>query len=234
MRVVSWNIHRCLGMDGMYSPRRVATLLEQLQPDVVALQEVDSSLRVPDGRDQLTYIAEILKMNCAMGPAFAHDYGAYGNAVLSRYSLTTQRELDLSYRRYEPRGAIEVTIDLPSGRASFWNTHLGLGYLERFDQISRLATLIDFQSGSPIFLTGDFNEWLSRFFFLPNERKLRKHFGRVQFLPTFPARSPRFALDRIFFSASTSSDKWTVPTLASFRTASDHLPLIYDCYLAQE
>ncbi|MEK7358178.1 MAG: endonuclease/exonuclease/phosphatase family protein, partial [Bdellovibrionota bacterium] len=57
--VVSWNVHSCIGTDGHYRPERIAEVIGTLNPDFVALQEIDSSLHTHGEKDQLTYIADI-------------------------------------------------------------------------------------------------------------------------------------------------------------------------------
>lgn len=140
MVVVSWNIHRCIGSDRRYRPERVASVLKLLNADIIGLQEVDSSLKTEGEIDQLTYLANALNMKSAMGPTLRRDYGAYGNAILTKYEISDWEEYDLSYRRFEPRGALALKIydrdkDL---HLRIVNTHLGLKYWERSFQIDRI------------------------------------------------------------------------------------------------
>jgi endonuclease/exonuclease/phosphatase family metal-dependent hydrolase len=232
MKVVSWNIHRCFGTDRLYLPERIAEALREIDADLVALQEVDSSLRVtlPEGDepDQLSFIARQLGMSAIMGPTLTHDYGAYGNAILSREPLVgISEEIDLSYRKVEPRGALVATFTEPFGKLRVVNTHLGLKYWERAFQIDRLLSEIVWRKNQVTLLLGDFNEWIS---FSGNNLRLERAFpNQAPRLKTFPSPWPRFALDRIFLSAPDCEVQileYEVPRTSLTRVASDHLPIV--------
>lgn len=223
MRVVSWNVHRCIGTDKEYRPDRIVEVLMKLNADVIALQEVDSSLRADDEQDQLSYIASRLGMCAEMGPTLSLDYGAYGNAVLSRWPILEREEHDLSYRKFEPRGAICVRLECPAGALRVVNTHLGLKYWERAFQIDRVLSELVWVDDSLTVLLGDFNEW---FPYSGNALRLRRAFQRSPRMPTFPAPWPQFALDRIFFSRAPKAVSFRAPRDNLTRVASDHLPLI--------
>ncbi len=227
MKVVSWNIHRCFGVDRRYDPARVAQVLQEIDADVIALQEIDSSLRAEDGSNQLIYLARHLGMHAVMGPTLDRDYGAYGNAVLTKYEITRFDEHDLSYRRVEPRGAISIQLRAAWGEFRLVNTHLGLKYWERSFQIDRLLAQLVWPEGNladPVIFLGDFNEW---FPFSGNALRLERAFKfKSPRVPTFPAHWPRFALDRIYLSGPVADLSCEVPRTSLTRVASDHLPVI--------
>jgi endonuclease/exonuclease/phosphatase family metal-dependent hydrolase len=224
VKVVSWNIHRCFGTDRKYRPDRIVEALREIDGDVIALQEVDSSLRAEDGRDQLSYIASGLQMKAVMGPTLARDYGVYGNAILSRYPLMSSEEFDLSYRKVEPRGALAAVIEAPFGRVRIVNTHLGLKHWERVFQIDKLLGGLVWRTEKHTILLGDFNEWLP---ISGNNLRLERAFGGgIPRLKTFPSPWPRFSLDRIFLSGPASDLEYEVPRTPVTRVASDHLPIV--------
>ena len=226
MRIVSWNVHRCIGTDQQYNPRRIADVLSSLNADVIALQEIDSSLRAEDGRDQLTFIASCLGMDAVMGPTLDRDYGAYGNALLSKFPLQFYEEWDLSYRKSEPRGAIAAHFETEGLNIRVINTHLGLKYWERSYQISQLIKDTRRFSEECLILMGDFNEW---FPYWGNNARLERAFKSARRVATFPATWPRFALDRIFLSAPVLDFSFEVVRTEATRVASDHLPVFADC-----
>ncbi|MES2964680.1 MAG: endonuclease/exonuclease/phosphatase family protein [Bdellovibrionota bacterium] len=222
LKIVSWNVHRCIGTDGHYRPERIAEVLGNLEPDIVALQEIDSSLRTHGEVDQLTYIAKAVGLQQMMGPTLQRDYGAYGNALLYRAPLVGAETCDLSFRKFEPRGAIAVHLRFGSGVLRVVNCHLGLKYWERTFQIDRLLREFVWRDGAFTCLLGDFNEWLA---FSPNALRLQRSLEAVERKPTFPAGWPRLSLDRIFFNwPARVTDSFTL-TNGLARIASDHLPI---------
>lgn len=223
LKLASWNIHRCIGLDRAYRPDRIASVLEGIDADVVLLQEVDSSLLTGDGRDQLTFIAECTGMNFVMGPTLERDYGAYGNALLSRHPIRYFDTYDLSYSRYEPRGALAAGIEIAGLHLRAVNVHLGLKYWERAFQLDRLLSEIVWRDEALTVLAGDFNEW---FPYAPNALRLGRCFPGLSFLPTFPAGWPKFILDRICVSGAKGLARYEVIRDELTRVASDHLPIV--------
>ncbi|MEK7358179.1 MAG: endonuclease/exonuclease/phosphatase family protein, partial [Bdellovibrionota bacterium] len=176
---------------------------------------------------QLAYIADAVGMRSMIGPTLQRDYGAYGNAILYRAPLVSAlidaETCDLSFRKFEPRGAIAAHFRLDFGILRIVSCHLGLKYWERTFQIDRLLKEFVRRDGALTCLAGDFNEWIS---FSPNAARLAGSFSGPPRRATFPSAWPRLALDRIFFN-------WPVRMLESFavsgtpaRVASDHLPLV--------
>src|SRR5690349_17583305 len=98
LRVVTYNIHKCRGMDRRVQPGRIVDVLNELNADIVALQEV---LSIPDGKpedDQARFIAEQLKLSHTVGGTRRLRGGIYGNVVLSRWPITTTENFDISVR----------------------------------------------------------------------------------------------------------------------------------------
>lgn len=234
LKVVSWNIHRCFGTDRRYLPERIAEALTQMDADVIALQEVDSSLRVKGEIDQLSYLAETTGMKAVMGPTLKRDYGAYGNAILTRHEIVSSEEYNLSYRKFEPRGALAAELKLKRTDAEkvlkVLNVHLGLKYWERAFQIRQILEDLVWETDGPktaappVIVLGDFNEW---FPYTPNQFRLNRSFqySSPRF-KTFPSPWPRFALDRIFMTGAIRSFECELVNEKPIRVASDHLPIV--------
>jgi endonuclease/exonuclease/phosphatase family metal-dependent hydrolase len=218
--VGTWNIHRCVGRDGREDPDRVACVIGQLDTCAIALQEVDGGAQ--GGGDQLPMLAEATGLEPIEGPTLRNDRGAYGNALLTSLPIRDVRRLDLSVAGYEPRGALDVTLEACSGRLRVVATHLGLARSERRIQVTRLLTALEGHDGSPLLLLGDLNEWAPRTGTL---RLLRTRFERLPARATFPSRRPVLALDRIGASPATLLQAIEVHRSAEARVASDHLPL---------
>ena len=227
LKALSYNIHSCFGMDRAYDVQRVLDVLIKADADVIGLQEVDSSLEVFDGIDQLTFLANNLGMFAVQGPTLKRGYGAYGNAILSRYPLLDVFEEDLTYRRFEPRGLLQARIDIDGVSVTAINTHLGLKSWERRFQID-LVLRRAMRHEDPLILMGDFNEWNP---WSKANRLLGTRFGAVPLRKTFPAVWPRFSLDRIYVSPPCQISEIRVLTDSTARVASDHLPLLADVVL---
>ncbi len=71
MRIVSYNVHAAVGMDGVRSEQRIAEVLAECEPDVVALQELDCSRKRSDWVDQARCISAWLEMEGHFHPALS-------------------------------------------------------------------------------------------------------------------------------------------------------------------
>lgn len=222
LSLASYNIHRCFGTDRLYSPERILDVLRGLDADVVALQEVDMRL-LADHRHQLEFLAESLGVDFVSGPNIEDHRGKFGNALLTRHPVRHVQLLDLSVRRFEPRGAILAQIEVRGQTVLVVGTHLGLNAGERRLQVQRLLHAVGEQAGGmPIVLMGDCNEWK------PNHgalRSLNRLFGQSMMPRTFPSRLPVLPLDRIWVSPRNGLRRISVYAAPLARVASDHLPV---------
>jgi endonuclease/exonuclease/phosphatase family metal-dependent hydrolase len=219
MIVGSYNIHRWTGRDGLRDPPRTVDVLERLEADLVALQEVDAPFR---GVDPADYLERNTPFRAVAGPTLTNDSGEYGNLVLSRHAPRSVQRIDLSVDGYEPRGAID--LEWRHGKKAYRviASHLGLRRRERRIQIDRLLEACDEGPRKPAILLGDFNEWSPRSGGI--ERILRRYVqGPLR--RTYPAWLPCFTLDRIFYDRQFRLAEVSVVRSGSARDASDHLPL---------
>jgi endonuclease/exonuclease/phosphatase family metal-dependent hydrolase len=164
LRVLTYNVHSCIGIDGNLSPQRVARVIARYRPDVVALQEVDVARRRTGRTDQAQIIARCLNMDYHFHPTVRIAGEAYGDCILSRLpmrlikmgTLPTLPQRD----SVEPRGALWVAINLDGRVIQLVNTHLGLNARERRLQMQTLLGqdwLGGEPSGDPVIFCGDFN-----------------------------------------------------------------------------
>jgi endonuclease/exonuclease/phosphatase family metal-dependent hydrolase len=221
LTVGSYNIHRCVGVDGRLAPERTAEVIAEMGVDVIGLQEVDCGYHNA-GDDQLTYLAEHSDLHPVAGPTMFRAGGHYGNAVLTGRRAAAVRHVSLSVAGREPRGAVDVDLEVDGRTIQFVVTHLGLRRFERVKQVEAiLKTVIGASSGRLIVVAGDFNEWR------PGDQSLRPlhtRFGRSR-LRTFPARRPIFAFDRILVEPQRALVSFEVHDTPLARVASDHLPV---------
>ncbi|MGM0594459.1 MAG: endonuclease/exonuclease/phosphatase family protein [Pseudomonadota bacterium] len=219
LRLASYNIHAGVGSDRRFNPQRLSRVLQQLDADIIALQEVVSV--GPDGFALLDELAEACGMHAIAGATMMRGDASYGNALLTRRPYSNLRKLEFAVTDYEPRGALSVDIDLNDQPLTVAVTHLGLHSKERRDQIEQLLAWLPHPPARVVVL-GDLNEWWP---WSRNLRILKKHFSIGTATPTFPTRLPLLALDRILATPSlrlTPRSRFD-PPLA--RIASDHLPL---------
>jgi len=138
LTVLSYNIHRGVGLDGRFDLDRIADVIAEVAPDIAGLQEVIREDGTPHA-DQAAYLAAKLGMDLVMGQTRAHGTGIYGNAVLTRLPMLGSERRDLSLDGREPRGCLRVDLDVMGTPLHVFNCHLGLGLGERRTQLARLG-----------------------------------------------------------------------------------------------
>jgi endonuclease/exonuclease/phosphatase family metal-dependent hydrolase len=238
IRVATYNIHRCQGLDGRVKPGRILEVLSEIEADVVALQEVVSIDNGSPEAEQARFFAEELGLHYCLGPTRPHKGGLYGNVILSRFPLGGAANYSLSVRRREPRGCLRADVSLNgSGVLHVFNVHLGTAFLERRHQARKLLTPSILANeglvGSRIVL-GDFNEWtrgLTTRLLSGHLRSadIRNHLRRSR---TYPGVLPLMHLDHIYFDHSLEMVSLKLHRSRKALVASDHLPLYGDFRLA--
>lgn len=225
IRVMTWNIHGALGRNRRFDLRKVVALILRADPDIVALQEVDS--RRQAGIDPFVMLREALGHYGVGAKTIVTADGDYGQMLMSRWPLRDMEIRDISYGEFEPRRVIKACIETPQGALHVAATHLGLSISERQSQVRVLLELIG--ERTPFVLLGDFNDW-----FWPGS--VRRVLARV--LPdrsrhrTFPSACPLLRLDRIYCRPRGALiQSWTD---SEARQISDHLPCIGDLMIAPE
>jgi endonuclease/exonuclease/phosphatase family metal-dependent hydrolase len=174
LTVATYNAHSWFGTDGRKNPQRILAVLEDLEADMIAPQEVV----LPAGGRTCFTLADLKRttgMAAVPGLTLRRADSDFGNVLLSRRPLRDIRLIDISIRGCEPRGAIAATVDIESLSVTVMATHLGLRGLERRRPIRRLMMEASDLCDRPLILMGDFNEWL---LFSPGLALLYARFGR--------------------------------------------------------
>jgi phospholipase D1/2 len=215
LRVASYNVHGFVGSDGRRDVARVAEVVRALDADAIALQEVtfdQAPLELPGYR---SFSAPVQRLELP-----------FGNQVLTRLPILSERTICLSFLGREPRNALEVVLETGARPLRVIATHLGLLPGERRFQVRRILEHVVGDEESVTVLLGDFNEW----FLLGRPlRWLHARFGRGAAVATYPARFPLFALDRVWVHPRQALRRFSAYPRA--RTESDHLPVVAELEL---
>ncbi|MDQ0325015.1 endonuclease/exonuclease/phosphatase family metal-dependent hydrolase [Rhodopseudomonas julia] len=219
---MTWNIHGGAPWGGRRNLARVKEIVAAHDPDVVALQEVDSRRSAVEATSAFEELAEGLGTYAAHAKTIIAPDGEFGHMLISRFPFTGTSAHDISIAGRERRAVIDALIETPGGRLHVVAAHFGLGFAERRHQASLAAELTRADAAASIML-GDFNEWQWRG---AVRRVLLKALPERTPERTFPAHLPLLSLDRIYGRPAGLIVKSFVDPAG--RLASDHLPLIAD------
>jgi endonuclease/exonuclease/phosphatase family metal-dependent hydrolase len=236
IRILSYNIHRAIGVDRRFRPSRVRRVIAHHEPDVVLLQEVDEGVPRSRELDLGRELAEALGFeHFAIGHNVSLRRGRYGNATLSRFPIVRERNIDLTIKTRKRRGCQHTRIELGAGFGVLeaFNLHLGLSAQERRKQVGVLLQSKEMRRVAPetaCVVGGDFNDWRSLLsqpmreagFASATER------SRGPALRTYPSFSPQGGLDRIFHRGRLELAGCRRCRLNLSKVASDHLPVLAD------
>lgn len=160
VRVLSFNILHGATTKGDFDLDKIASIIEQSNPDLVALQEVDFKTRRAKNYDLATELGWRTKMAPLFGQAMPYDGGAYGEGILSKMPIIASRNVPLPHSPgNEPRAALEVLVKLASGDTiSFIGTHLEhqKNSRDRIEQVRKINEVFAVQK-YPSILAGDLN-----------------------------------------------------------------------------
>ena len=216
----SYNIHKGVGADGRRDPDRIVEVIEELEADVIALQEVDERFgnrRAVLDRDALAQAG----YQVASKPTKPASMGWHGNALLVRKGLEIV-DIDAHHLpQVEPRGAIRATLRAGRKEICVTGMHLDLTGLLRKRQFAHVCNASR-APGLPAVMLGDCNEWIRP---IGGERGLAAHWEMVEPGRSFPARRPLLALDRMMHTPHWQLEGAEVHATPLARQASDHLPI---------
>jgi endonuclease/exonuclease/phosphatase family metal-dependent hydrolase len=228
LRVLSYNIHHGEGVDGKLDLDRIARVIRAVEPDLVALQEVDQNVRRSESVDQPAELARLTGMRVVFGQNIPLEGGGYGNAVLSRLEVVRHENHKLpNVDAGEQRGVLEMEVAAGGLEQPllFFATHLD----HRRDERERLASakaigeLAGKQGARPMVLAGDLNA--------TPESAVMTEFGKswqrsnAEILPTIPVDEPRRQIDYVMLRPAS---RWKVieTKVIDEPVASDHRPIL--------
>lgn len=223
IKVASYNIRKSLGTDRKRSPDRIFKILEELDADVIALQEVDRRFgeRVTTLSPEL--IVDLTRYTPVRFGIRQQSLGWHGNVLLVKKGVQVLGQQRIDLPAFEPRGAVMADIEVHGQTVRVVGMHLGLtgGYRVKQAQ-AVVAHLEKLEGRMPTVIMGDLNQWaqdggcLSQF---------AVHHNVIAPGPSFHARAPMLQLDRIITSRDFRLEATGVHHTALARTGSDHLPV---------
>jgi endonuclease/exonuclease/phosphatase family metal-dependent hydrolase len=237
-RLISYNVHRCVGMDRRLDLDRIVGVIAEFEPDIVCLQELDVGRARTGGVDQAAEIARKLAMTVHFHPAMRVEAELYGDAVLThlpeRLVKTDALPTVAGIPGLEPRGALWTRIEVDGQDLNIMNTHLGLVPREQRRQATALVGrdwLGRADCTGPTILTGDFNATsITRPYRILTQRleDAQRQLGLRPSVKTFPSSFPAIRIDHAFVSPEVRITEVRSSFSPLARMASDHLPLIVD------
>ncbi len=240
MRVATYNVHSCIGVDGRCAPERIAAVIAEMDADVVCLQELDVERVRTGAMDQAAEIARILAMQFHFNATIQEITGRYGDTILSKTPFTLVRagslpEVPRPLPR-ESRGAIWIEVTVSGHAWQIINTHLGLGHGERRLQARALVSewIVPALARAPVVICGDFNSRPASMVHKILGELLRDVFTqRLRPHPrTFPTRWPILCLDYILVSPDVRVQLAECPRTPLAALASDHFPIVAEVAIA--
>ncbi len=238
IRVITYNVHSCVGTDGKISPERVARAIGRHEPDIVALQELDMGRKRTGQVDQTHLIAKELEMAYHFHPLVVVGQEQYGIALLSRFPMELVRAGRFPVKTknsvIEPRGVIWAVINIAGTEINFFNTHLGIFPRERIrhmDVLLGTEWLNSPDCRGPVILCGDLNSFpFSRLYHIISKvlRDAQVELDDHRPKATFFSRYPVARIDHVFVSQEFKVTRVEVSRTDLDKIASDHLPLIVD------
>ncbi|UWQ56952.1 endonuclease/exonuclease/phosphatase family protein [Leisingera caerulea] len=221
LRIATYNIQKCIGMDLRRRPERTLQVLSGLGADVAVLQEADK--RLPPRPAALPHFLVEETGWQAADLGGAGSLGWHGNAVLFRNGVRLRAKGHIALPGLEPRGAVWALLETEAGLVRVIGAHLGLTGRARREQMRALARAAEADDAAVV-LAGDFNEW--------SRAPVLEHIAsRLTFLPpkaSFPALRPLGALDRIAHCKRLEAVAHGVHVARPAHIASDHLPVWAD------
>ena len=230
LRVLSYNIHHAAGTDGKLDLKRIANVIQSVNPDVVSLQEVDQHARRSGSINQPTELGKLTGMRVIFAENIPLQGGSYGNAILSRFEIDSKNHALLpNHRKGEQRGLISSTLRWQSqgeqaNKFNFTATHFDhrSNDSERVASARQVNELAISDPNTPSLIAGDFNDVRGS---KTLEILQEKWSIAGPELPTVPVAEPTRQIDFILYRPI---NRWTVLKTEVLKesVASDHRAIL--------
>ena len=224
--VASYNVHKCVGVDGMFDPGRILNVVLELGADIVALQEADQRFGSRRGLLDLKALYEKGGYRSVLDQGSRRlSHGWHGNVILYREgSGKVSNVHKMTLPGFEPRGAVLVDFDFADLPLRIIGAHLGLLKSSRARQAEAILNAAHPVGDRAVILLGDTNEWRT------GGRSALKpfdpHLSDVDMtIASFPSRFPLWPLDRVLTNKHVTVYEMQAVETELSRVASDHLPV---------
>jgi endonuclease/exonuclease/phosphatase family metal-dependent hydrolase len=216
--ILSYNVRNCNGMDNTIDYQRVTDIITRIDPDLVALQELDSATQRSKGAVVLIELATRTGMYSVYGPSIDFQWGKYGIGILSKKKPISSKFISMPGIE-EKRGLLIAEFD----EYIFCCTHLSLTEKDRLESVKIINALFA-KSAKPVFLAGDINS-------IPESEVVKNIETRWMMLnnpasPTIPSPNPTKCIDFIFALKNNGHEIKALQSVVEKEPlASDHLPV---------
>lgn len=227
LRIMSYNIRNCRGLDNIYDIQRTADVIRNSDADIIAIQEVDSVTRRSKGVDIADTLAILCKMHAYYSTAIEYDGGKYGVAILSR------KKAIATYRAALPGREEKRTILIAEyPELTFACTHLSLNEEDRMASLEIIDSIAK-EYKKPFIIAGDLNDTPQSPFIKELSRNWKIIAPNEE--PTFPADKPNVTIDYIAAIKECERDIESVYSkVIEEPTVSDHRPIVTTIITKQE
>jgi endonuclease/exonuclease/phosphatase family metal-dependent hydrolase len=221
--IASYNVHKCVGVDGKFDPGRISHVIREIGADVIALQEADTRFGERRGLLDLAWMERETGLCPVPVSGVTKAHGWHGNVVFFREGMVRDVH-QVKLPGLEPRGALITEIELKDrSTVRIIAAHLGLLKRSRHQQARMILDILGSREECPTVLMGDLNEW--RLGDRSALNTLATVFGLPPAVPSFPSRLPVLALDRIMANRPGLIETVRTHDTPLARLASDHLPI---------
>ena len=227
LKLMSYNIRNTKGMDNVRNVQRIANVINNEAPDVVAVQELDSMTTRSNQTYVLAEVAERTQMHANYAPAISFQGGKYGIGILSK-------EQPLSIRTFPLPGREEKRMLMIAEFKNYFFacTHLSLTEEDRLASLDIIKNNAS-TSNKPFFLAGDLND-------TPDSKFIKSLQQDFQILtntkkPTYPAPEPKETIDYIAAWKENTDNFANLSTqVVEEPLASDHRPITVTLRMAKK